>query len=104
MNISELSTLLQREYNQLTPEGQAQFNRQFNEDKKSTGVMYALWFLFGFHYIYLGKWGTFILYFFTSGGLLIWMFADMFRIPSVTRKHNESLAIDIMNQVKMLEK
>ena len=104
MNISELSTLLQREYNQLTPEGQEQFNRDFKEAKKSTGIMYLLWFLLGFHYIYLGKWGTFFLYFFSSGGFFIWMFIDMFRIPSVTRKHNEGVAIDIMNQVKMLEK
>ena len=104
MTVSELPLLLQKQYNELSPEGQVQFNRDFNSKKRSVGIMYLLWFLLGWHYAYLGRWGMAFLYFFTTGFFIIGIFIDMFRIPSMTRAYNEELAMDIMSKIKMLEK
>jgi len=104
MTVSKLPLLLQKQYDQLSPEGQVQFNRDFNSKKRSVGIMYLLWFLFGWHYAYVGRWGMCALYILTGGFFIVGIFIDIFRIPSMTRSHNESLALDIMGKIRMLEK
>ena len=67
---------------------------------KSTGNAYLFWFFLGAHYAYLGKWGLQILYWFTGGGLLIWMLVDLFHIPSKVEAHN----LRISQQLEALDK
>ena len=55
---------------------------------KSSGTAYLLFFFFGFHYAYLGKWGVQILYWITFGGLFIWAFIDLFTLSSKVSNHN----------------
>ena len=55
---------------------------------KSSGTAYLLWFFFGFHYAYLGKWGLQILYWITFGGFFIWAIIDLFTLSSRVANHN----------------
>ncbi|WP_228479145.1 TM2 domain-containing protein [Flavobacterium soyangense] len=55
---------------------------------KSSGTAYLLWFFFGFHYAYLGKWGIQILYWITFGGLGIWAIIDLFTLSGRVASHN----------------
>lgn len=56
---------------------------------KDTNLAYLLWFFFGLHYAYLGKWFTQLLYIVTIGGLGVWAIVDLFRIPSMVSKYNK---------------
>lgn len=60
---------------------------------KSTAVSYLLWFFFGLHYICLGKIGTQFLYWITAGGLGVWAFIDLFRIPGMVEAKNNEIYI-----------
>ena len=63
---------------------------------KSTGTAYLLYFLlFSTHYAYLGKWGLQLLYWFTLGGVGVWMLIDLFRIPGMVNRHNSLIAQQI---------
>jgi TM2 domain-containing membrane protein YozV len=83
---------------------------QFEANKKSTGVAYLLWFLFGMlgvHRFYLGYNGSgaaililtlfSILLSFVGIGLvlifipIIWVFIDLFLIPGMAREYNNRL-------------
>ncbi|GAK51603.1 TM2 domain protein [Candidatus Moduliflexus flocculans] len=60
---------------------------------KSSGIAYVLWCagLFGgcgIHRIYLGKYGTGLLYLFTFGLFGIGQFIDLFRIPGMVEREN----------------
>lgn len=70
---------------------------------KSTGVAYLLWFFFGIHYAYLGKWGIQILYWVTCGGAGIWAFIDLFLIPGKVEKFNSQISFQI-DQIERKEK
>ena len=70
---------------------------------KSSGTAYILWFFLGCHYAYLGRWGTQILYWITLGGLGIWAFIDLFRIPSLISNHNYRISVQI-DEIEKKEK
>jgi len=58
---------------------------------KSTGVAYALWFVFGLiggHQFYLGHVGRGLFYLFTLGGFLIGWMIDLFTLPDQVRRVN----------------
>lgn len=67
---------------------------------KSSGTAYLCWFFLGCHYAYLGKWGLQFLYWFTLGGLGIWILIDLFHIPTKVNKYN----MLINNQIAEIEK
>ena len=98
MNIPEE---IRPQFDSLTPDVQVSVKRGLDRRGKSTLLTYLLW-LIGFHYLYLGKIGIWLLYIFTAGGLFIWMIVDVFRIPSYVNRHNEDLARDLMVQYKAL--
>jgi hypothetical protein len=67
----------------------APLNKHYLQSQiKSTGTAYLLWFFFGFHYSYLGKWGVQILYWITFGGLGIWAIIDLFTLSGRIADHN----------------
>jgi hypothetical protein len=55
---------------------------------KSSGTAYLLWFFFGFHYAYLGKWKLQLLYWITFGGFFIWAIIDLFTLSGRVANHN----------------
>lgn len=69
--------------------GTAGLNKHYLQSQvKSSGTAYLLWFFFGFHYAYLGKWGLQLLYWFTFGGFLIWTIIDLFTLSGKVANHN----------------
>lgn len=70
----------------------ASFFAEYDQKRKKASIAYILWFLFGFHYVYLGKIGLQFAYWFTLGGLGIWWLIDLFRMPSLVRQANEQVA------------
>ncbi len=68
-------------------------NENYLQSKfKSSGTAYLCWFFLGCHYAYIGKWGYQILYWVTIGGLGIWMFVDLFHIPTKIDQYNLRLS------------
>lgn len=84
---------------------------QYDANKKSAGVAYLLWFLFGglgIHRFYLGENGTgaalltitiislflmaILIGFITIWISVIWWFIDLFLISGMVRKYNSNLA------------
>ncbi len=62
---------------------------------RNVGLAYVLFFIAGAHYAYLNKWGTQILFWLTFGGLGIWWFIDIFRIPGLVNKYNDPIFDEI---------
>jgi len=56
--------------------------------KGSTALICAI---FGVHYLYLSRPGTFIMYLITGAGFGIWWFIDLFRVSSLVDKYNEPI-------------
>jgi TM2 domain len=92
--------LVQKAYSQLSNEDRMLFESTYKRKAKSVGAAYALWFFFGWHYAYMGQWGTQFLYWFTAAGLGIWAIADLFRIGGLINDHNKDVAINALQQVK----
>ncbi len=76
----------------ITTDQQLLIEARINNERKSAGVAYALWFFLGLlsaHRFYLGRPGTAILqiasYFILVG--FIWLLVDAFLIPDMIRKH-----------------
>ena len=67
---------------------------------KSSGSAYLLWFFFGCHYAYLGKWGLQFLYWITFGGFFIWAIIDLFTLSGKVANHNAL----IFQQIDEIEK
>ena len=68
---------------------------------KSSGTAYLLWFCFGLHYAYLGKWGVQFLYWITFGGIGIWALIDLFTLSGRVANHNALIFAAINNIEKM---
>jgi hypothetical protein len=73
--------------------------RELQDSIKSSGTAYALYWFFGAQYGYQGKWGTQLLYWFTLGGLGVWMLIDLFRIGGMIKRYNAK----IYEQIEELE-
>ena len=98
----KLPTIVKTEVVKMSPDKQEMFVEEFRRKSKSVGLAYFLWFIIGFHYIYLGKLGWQLLYWFTAGGFLIWIFIDLFRIPGMVRGCNKDIAIDVLRDIKVI--
>ena len=64
---------------------------QLQSEIKSSGTAWVMYLFLGCHYAYLGKWGVQLAYWFTLGGLGLWMFIDMFRLSGLVKKHNNNI-------------
>ena len=98
----ELPLAVQRAVASSDASTQEDFLSEFQRTKRSLGVAYLLWLLLGWHYAYVGRWGIQFLYWLTGGGLLVWAFIDLFRMPSIIRTFNQDKAVEAMRNVKML--
>lgn len=97
-----LPRMVSQELTKLSIENQEVFLEEYNRRRKSTLFAYVLWLCLGWHYVYFGKWGTQILFWLTCGGLLVWYFIDLFRIPGIVSNHNKTVAIDVMMNLKAI--
>ena len=66
---------------------------------KSIALAYVFW-LFGLHYAYAGKWGLQFVFWFTVWGFFgLWWLVDLFRIPSIISNYNRETAITVMRNL-----
>ncbi|WP_298443217.1 TM2 domain-containing protein [Ferrimicrobium sp.] len=91
-NLMALPPSVGQAVSMMDPMSQAAFFQEYQSQKKSLGVAYILWLLFGFHYLYFRMIGLQILYWITGGGFGIWAIVDLFRMPSIRRQYNEKVA------------
>jgi len=74
---------------------------QYDNEKKSAGVAYALWFFFGVvggHRFYAGDIGYALGMLFTLGGLGVWALIDVFLIGTRIKEVNTEIQQKIMAQ------
>lgn len=100
--MGNFSYLIQKKFRELNSEQQRVFIEEFERRKKSVGVSYLLWFLLGWHYAYLKKWGWLALYILTVGGFFIWAIIDLFRIPKIVEQYNNDLALEILRDISIM--
>ena len=62
--------------------------RELQGEIKSKGTAFLMYWFLGAHYAYLGKWGVQLAYWFTLGGLGVWLMVDLFRIGGLVKRHN----------------
>ena len=62
--------------------------RELQGEIKSKGTAFVMYWFLGAHYAYLGKWGVQLAYWFTLGGLGIWLMVDLFRIGGLVKSYN----------------
>lgn len=77
---------------QMDGPSQAAFFNEYEQKKKKKSIAWLMWFVFGWHYIYVGKIGTQFAYWFTFGGFGLWAIADLFRMPSIIQSANDQVA------------
>lgn len=87
---------VQNRLNEFKPEYRQAFLEEFDKKKKSVFVAYLLLIPLGWHYAYLKRWGSQILCIVTFWGLLLLWIVDWFRLPSLVRKYNDDLSMDII--------
>lgn len=75
---------------------------EFRRRRKSAALGFVLANI-GLHYAYLGRVWLTLLFFFTMGGLGVWWFVDLFRIWSMVRDRNRSIAIQVLRDVQFLQ-
>ena len=91
---------IQEVYANLPLEDRLVFEYAYATQSKGLGMTY-LSLLVGSHYAYLGRWNVQFAYWFTGGGLLLWMLADLFRLPGMVNRVNRVVAL---NALKSLER
>jgi hypothetical protein len=100
--VDKLPAMVRNELANLSPQKQEEFLEEYKRKRKSIGVAYLCWILFGLHYAYIKNWGMQVLFWLTLGGLWIWWIVDIFRIPGMINNYNKDMAIDIMRNLKAI--
>jgi hypothetical protein len=99
-----LSETVETEYGRLPRVAQSAFLRRFDARRKTLmGAYIRLPFMS--HYGYLGRWdvsaGMFVVALLTLGVAgSVWMAVDAIRMPALVRAYNQTLALDILQEVK----
>jgi hypothetical protein len=98
----KLPAMVRNELAKEPPGKVREFVEEYSRKAKSTGVAYLLWFIGGWHYAYLRKWGFQVLYWVTLGGLLVWVIVDLFRIPRLIGDYNKDIAMEVPRNQKAI--
>jgi len=100
----KLPAMVSNELVLLSQQQQIAFREEYERRSKSMTVCYLAWLLLGWHYAYLRKWGVQVLYWVTAGGFLIWMFIDLFRVPSLVRNYNKDVGVVVMRDLRTISR
>lgn len=100
---SDLPAMVRNELAKMSAQKQEEFLEEYKRKRKSVGFGYVLLiFLFSLHYGYVGKWGLQVLFWLTGGGLVIWWFIDLFRVPGLVGNYNKDMATNVMRNLKAI--
>ena len=105
----------------LTTEQQMLVEQRLNNEKKSVGIAYLLWFFFGglgVHRFYLGRTGSGVAMLlltilglvllavyvgiFLLLALVIWLIVDIFLIPSIVEADSKAKRLMIANEIGII--
>lgn len=86
--------------NELTDSQKSFIFSQYKEKSKSTA--YLLWFFLGAHKVYLDNFGKQLLFWITAGGLGLWWFLDLLRMPLLVNRSNNRIFNEVMRKAKMM--
>jgi hypothetical protein len=84
---------------QMSPGRQQEFTRRFRPRAKSVRVAYLLLFIGFTHYPYLGKPKHWYLMLLSMGGVGLWAFADMVRMPLLVSNYNRRVGEDVLAEL-----
>ena len=96
-SVEQLPASVQNVISRMDTRSQNAFFLEYNKRKKKLLISYILWFVFALYYAYNKKIGLQFVFWFTLGGLWIWWIVDLFRIPSIVRDGNATIAREIAN-------
>lgn len=88
--------------NKLTENQRRYVIPRYDSRKRSTGIAYCLWLLFGTYYFYLGK-PVVNLALWLCCPLLIgflWLLVDLFRMPQLVYEYNDKLLMQLIREAK----
>lgn len=98
-----LPAMVRNELAKMNVQRQEEFVEEYQRKTKSLPLAYLfLLLILALHYGYLGKWGLQIVFWITGGGLLIWWFIDIFRLPGLVKNYNKDIATDVMRNLKAI--
>lgn len=83
----------------LPEEVQREFLQEYRRRAKNIIIPYILHFFVPAHYLYLDKLVMQLLFWFTLGGLGLWWFIDIFRIPSLVKRRNAEIADEVLRDL-----
>jgi hypothetical protein len=86
---------IQQAYANLLLEDRLVFEHTYAVQSKGLSMTY-LSLLCASHYAYLGRWNVQFAYWFTGGGLLLWMLVDAFRLPGMVNEFNRVVALNAL--------
>lgn len=87
------------DFQELDPKKQEAFIYEFDRKRKSRSATFILSIL-GLHYAYLGRWGLFVVYLLTLGGVGVWWLIAIFLSLSDCKDKNRDIALEIMRSIK----
>jgi TM2 domain-containing membrane protein YozV len=90
---------LKADFQDLEPKKQEAFIYEFERKRKSRLATFLL-SIIGLHYAYLGRWGLFVIYLLTLGGIGIWWFVAIFLSIYDCRDKNRDIALEVMKSIK----
>jgi hypothetical protein len=88
-------------YEKLNDEQKLYFAEAYQRDRVSPSVIQITTIL-GLHYLFLGKFGIFLVFFFTGGGALIWWLYDITRGSKLADNANAEVCMKILKDIKIL--
>lgn len=90
---------LKADFQELESKKQGAFIYEFDRKRKSRSATFLL-SIIGLHYAYLGRWGLFVVYLLTLGGVGIWWLIAIFLSVSDCRDKNRDIALEVMKSIK----
>ncbi len=84
---------------ELPEEAQREFLIEYRRKAKNVVLAYVLHLMLPAHYIYLDKFVTQLLFWFTFGGFGIWWLVDLFRMPTLVQDRNKEIADECLRYV-----
>ncbi|MDA0782181.1 MAG: hypothetical protein PQ612_04730 [Rickettsiales bacterium] len=97
--IKELEDFLSSKYRTLSASRKEELLGLYKKYRKQESLLIICWF-FSFHYVYVGRWKMFFLFFFSLGGLFIWWVIDLFRLDTILKQYNKKKAEELFEKLE----
>ena len=97
-----LPTMVKSSLSKMKAEEQMMFQEQYKKKSKDMALMIVLAVIFPIQLFLLDKTGLGIAFWLTGGGFGIWWVIEWFLTPMRVKEYNESVAIRVMTEMKIM--